>query len=181
MTRLIPSIEELPLYLQNNLSIVLGLWLSDLQIGRRVVSIHILPTSWVYYILDQKSKRSYCLFFPYPSVSSWLPLEVCTPTLEATGLLSSCPHSSVLQEPPCPALTFLYLPHLSRTLCFSQPSLCPPLAIYMFPVQLCALLSHLHPCFVPLSFPMGFLQAIPAQNDLTLVQIPRTCLALTTH
>lgn len=88
---------------------------------------------------------------------------------------------SVLQEPPCPAPTFLDLLSLSRTLCSCQLSLCPPPPIYLFPVQMCALLSHVHPCFVPLSFPRGLLQALPAQNALTLLQIPGICLAFTAH
>lgn len=44
-----------------------------------------------------------------------------------------------LQESPCPALTFLYLPNLSRTLCSRQPGLFPPLALCLFSVLMCAL------------------------------------------
>lgn len=85
------------------------------------------------------------VFFLHPSGSSWPPLAVCAPTLEATGLVSSSPQFSVPQEPPCPALTFLYLPRLSRTLCSSPSSNCPPpvLCSWSCCVPSCPLYTHI--------------------------------------
>lgn len=72
----------------------------------------------------------------------WRPLVCLHPVLISPPLL---------QEPPCPAPIFPYMPNLSRTLCSSQPGLFPPLALCLFPVPTCAFSpAHVHPCSVHL-------------------------------
>lgn len=119
--------------------------------GKVVASIHIWPTSWVYFLifwLKKKSNRSYHFFSPNPSGSSWPPLTVYAPTWRPVVWLHPVPILlSVLQEPLCPAPTFLYPPSPSRTLCSNQPSLYPSLALRLFLVLMSALLFHLHSHF----------------------------------
>lgn len=91
-----PLIEELLLCLQNNVSIVLVLWLTYRQGEWHYQSIYYLLVEFVFLFSGSNvnTNRSYHLFFPHPSGSSWPPLEMCAPTLEATGRLVSSPHSS---------------------------------------------------------------------------------------
>lgn len=78
--------------------------------GRVAASIHTLSTSWVYFLIlwiRKKSSRRY-LFFPHPSGSPCPPLMMCSPSLEATGVLGSCPHFSTY--PSGPSLLCTHLP-----------------------------------------------------------------------
>lgn len=130
-------------------------WDWPIDRGRVAAPIHILSPSWVYFLIlriKKKSNRSY-LFFPHPSGSSWPPLVVCTPTLEATGVLASSPQVS-----PYPSRASLPCNHLpisaqpfQNTLFQSAWPLPTSSPLFVPSRGVPSLLPRVHPRFVHLS------------------------------